>query len=76
MTDIGGAASDVPMNITEDQYSAMVANLLGMNGGVDAFTSSLGGGVSAADAAAQKRPLDLSGDDDRDMKRPRFEVVE
>ncbi|KAG8874904.1 kinase-regulated stress-responsive transcription factor skn7 [Tulasnella sp. 331] len=70
------AAQNATMALTEDQYSAMLTGLLGMSGeAVDGFAALAPGAVMMGDIGMQKRSLDVM-DDDREVKRPRFEVVE
>ena len=71
------AANEV--RLAEESYQNMLNNLLGMTAaevnGFAASTSALQGDIIMNDPVGQKRMLD-SMDDDRDSKRPRFEVVE
>ena len=71
------AANEV--RLAEESYQNMLNNLLGMTAaevnGFAASTSALQGDMIMNDPVGQKRMLD-SMDDDRDSKRPRFEVVE
>lgn len=70
------AAQSATMALTEDQYSAMLTGLLGMSGeAVDGFAALTPGAVMMGDIGMPKRGLDVM-DDDREVKRPRFEVVE
>lgn len=74
--DMASGAPDGAMSITEDQYSTMVANLLGMNPETNAFATLGSSAVMMSDLGMQKRAMDVGPDDDRELKRPRFEVVE
>ncbi|KAG8963467.1 kinase-regulated stress-responsive transcription factor skn7 [Tulasnella sp. 408] len=62
--------------LSEDQYSSML-NLLGMGDGMNPFPQldPTAGIVMSDPAATGKRALEAV-DDDRESKRPRFEVVE
>ncbi|KAG9003473.1 kinase-regulated stress-responsive transcription factor skn7 [Tulasnella sp. JGI-2019a] len=69
------ATQSATMALTEDQYSAMLSGLLGMSGEGDGFAALAPGTVMMGDIGMQKRSLDAM-DDEREVKRPRFEVVE
>lgn len=68
------SAKNAMPSLSDEQYSNMLTNLLGMDGPFGALNPS-GMMDDLSGAAAPKRPLD-SLDDDREPKRGRFEVVE
>ncbi len=74
--DMTSGGPDGGMPTTDDQYSTMVANLLGTNRDINSSAPGARAVSRGDPRGSRKRAMDVAADDDRELKRSRFEVLE